>query len=64
MLSLFVGLLMACSSGPSEKSGTTESNIEEPQLEVFSAKTQLATFAGGCFWCTEAVFLEIKGVEK
>ncbi|RAJ12017.1 peptide-methionine (S)-S-oxide reductase MsrA [Olleya aquimaris] len=25
---------------------------------------QIATFAGGCFWCTEAVFLRIKGVEK
>lgn len=25
---------------------------------------QLATVGGGCFWCTEAVFEEVKGVEK
>jgi peptide-methionine (S)-S-oxide reductase len=25
---------------------------------------QTAVLAGGCFWCTEAVFLQIEGVEK
>jgi len=25
---------------------------------------ELATFGSGCFWCTEAIFLNVKGVER
>lgn len=31
---------------------------------MITENLQIATFAGGCFWCTEAVFLRITGVEQ
>lgn len=34
----------------------------EPQGGEGASNLATATFAGGCFWCTEAVYAEIKGV--
>ena len=36
---------------------------ETPRANV-SPTREVATLASGCFWCTEAVFNELKGVEK
>ena len=44
-------------TGDSTSGGVARGADAKPKL----AK---ATFAGGCFWCTEAVYAQIKGVES
>lgn len=33
-------------------------------METKETGLKTVVFAGGCFWCTEAIFSELKGVEK
>jgi peptide-methionine (S)-S-oxide reductase len=37
---------------------------QTPKEKKMSSVLQTATFGSGCFWCTEAVFLDVKGVEE
>ncbi len=37
---------------------------QTPKEKNMSSTLQTATFGSGCFWCTEAVFLNVKGVKE
>ena len=37
---------------------------QNPKEKKMDATLQTATFGSGCFWCTEAVFLDVKGVTE
>lgn len=44
--------------------GTTTMLPKTPPIFEIPAGKEVATFAGGCFWCTEAIFNDLRGVEK
>lgn len=52
------------SSTPPENGSSGTSSGETRMAAAPVSKTALATFGGGCFWCTEAVFAELHGVKS
>ncbi len=56
---LIVLMSFACQSNQN----ATKLNNQQIAMDLKNGK-EIAIFAGGCFWCTEAVFLELEGVDS
>jgi len=55
--------LIACAQKTKTSKTSTEAT-QEIQNTLMSTDVSIATFAGGCFWCTETIFENIIGVRE
>lgn len=69
IMALWVVFIFGCASYAQKKNSInnkTDNNMKSDmgEMDKDMGKLKTATFAGGCFWCTESDFEKIKGVRK